>query len=120
MPTHFAARVKQGCNDRCGRGDFPVDEKCLHRSANACPAHLGIQHNSPRHVWISALVQICMTDAVQMCQHWNPCLLLHQSDPPLATARNDDVDQPARLEHFANRCTTSHWHQYTSTNCPHT
>src|SRR3546814_7820297 len=27
IPTHFAARVKQGCNDRCGRGEFPRSEE---------------------------------------------------------------------------------------------
>src|SRR3546814_7734182 len=85
IPTHFAARVKQGCNDRCGRGEFPVDEQCPLRSAKAGLGHLGIQPNRRPNVWFWGLFRVFKTDAVQMDTPWNPGITMPPSDKPLPT-----------------------------------
>src|SRR3546814_12084891 len=44
-----------------------------------------------------------MVDAVEMREHGHARLLLHARDEALAAARDDDVDQPLRAEHRADR-----------------
>src|SRR3546814_4491286 len=100
--TAYEMRISDWSSDVCS-SDLAVDQDRLGRAADSGAAHLGVDREADRLRRIGGAVDIEMVDAVEMREHGHARFVLHARDEALAAARDDDVDQPLRAEHCADR-----------------
>jgi hypothetical protein len=115
--AHFIASpqratcVTQGVQDGRGVAICAVNQKRFGRPANAGAAHLGVYGNCQRLGGVSRLVDIGMTNSIEMGEYGDARIILDAFDQRLATARDDDVDQAARRQHRADAGSVCNRHE---------
>ena len=111
--AHFDASVQQRLDHALANRPrhFLMDQQTFSRAANAGAAGLGVQNDFQNLLGVGVFIDIDVHDAFEVGKDRHPRFALHQTDQPLAAARDDHINRVGHGQHLAHRGAVARGHQ---------